>query len=500
MYQKSVIFGGRTMRNAGRKHPALLNCFTLGWNDNIESIGSLFRDFSIVSSSGGGVGINASKLREEGSYIYTKGGYACGPLGFMNAVNSIAKTMEQGGQRRAALIGIMDVSHPDILKFINFKKDDKILSSFNISVAINNDFIRAVKNDDMWNLKPFGSAHNIPLTASLPARILWRKIVEQAWKNGEPGIINIENMQRDSYIDAPIYGVNPCGEVPLPENGSCCLASINLENFYYEGGVDLLGLASATKLAVCGLNKVLDKTTYPIDKIRVVSHHYRQVGVGFMGLYNLLARMGIRYGDNERCMTTIDKIMSTILNIAYETSAMLAKTDGPAPSWYNCRDKFFASPIAKKLNTATITHIKQYGLRNMQLLAVAPTGTISIVAETTSGIEPPPAIEWIRKIRYDGSKYKEFHEFASIYKELSGFGLPTDHLVSAYSCPPEEHLAVQKQVQQWTDGSISKTIILPSGYSVDELSDNLLKFLPSLKGVTVYRYGSRKDEPIKVVK
>jgi len=483
--QKQFLPGGRILRNAGKSKRNMLNCFVIPINDNIESIGQCLKDSLITWASGGGVGINFSNLRPVGADIHGKGGNSSGLLSFMKATEAVAATIESGGQRRSATIAIVDISHPEIENFIDAKLEHDELQHFNISVAINDDFLLAVERDALWDLK-FGNK----IYQTVGARGLWNKILKNIVKCAEPGIINMSKMSRaNSYYFAPILGTNPCGELPLPAYGSCDLGSLVLPKFISGPGgrTSWEYMAGVIRLAVRFLDNVIDYTFFPVPEMKIVAEESRRIGLGVMGLADYLYAKKIRYGSDES-LEEIEKLFKFIRNIAYDESVNLAIERGVFPAFDSA--EFGKASFVRKLPAWLRRRIKEHGIRNVALLTCPPTGTISLVAGVSSGIEPLFSKAYKRKDRISERVY--IHpEYVEMLK--SGKKIP-DWFVDSYDLTPEEHFETQAVIQKYTDGAISKTVNLPAGTTVKQLAGWMQEYLFELKGVTCYVDKSREEQ------
>jgi ribonucleoside-diphosphate reductase alpha chain len=476
--------GGRILRNSGREKGSMLNCFHLPCGDSIEEIGDFVKNSLILWSEGGGVGGSFSQLRPKGAPIKGKGGYSSGPVSFIEAANAVSKTIESGGARRAAALGSLAVSHPDIFDFIDAKIVEGKISNFNISVEVTNYFIDCVQNDADWILEFGGKPHR-----TVKAREIWDKIVSNMVAHAEPGILNYDNItENNSWYFAPVTGVNPCGEAVLEPYGSCDLGSIVLPNFVNNGGgTDWQSLKETIFLGVRFLDNILDVNKFTITKILENAKNSRRVGVGVMGLAEYLFKKRVRYGSKES-LVIIEELMSFIRDNCYLASVQLAKEKGPFPKFD--RDLYLASAFVKTLPKEVQTEIYNHGIRNVTLMAIAPTGTISLLPEVASSIEPLFAKSFIRRDRAGNRVYiHPLYEslIAKNYKVPSWF-------VDAYDLTPSEHILVQRVVQKFVDGAVSKTLNLPRETTKDQLSELLLNNLKYLKGVTVYVDGSKAGQ------
>ena len=491
----NFIPGGRILSNIGRPKPYMMNCNVLDVEDSRESIGQLLKDILVVSGTGGGVGNSYSKLRPKGYPIQTNGGFSSGPISFMHCADQVAGTIKTGGGRRAALMSSLSIYHPDIEEFLHVKLDMGKLNNMNISVEIDNKFIQAVKDNADWDLVWAGK-----ILKTIKARSLWDKIVENALKSGEPGILNlgaIKELSNCEYYN-PIVTTNPCGELPLPKNSACCLGSINIANFVKEKNLDKKGYEKAIETAVRFLDNIITINEYALDVIKLNATSDRRVGLGLTGLHYAMLKLGIKYSSPEGVAFT-EKVYEILRNHSYWVSTELAKEKG-AFTKFNV-DLYLQSKFIKNLPTKIREKIRADGIRNVCLNTQAPTGTTSLVANVSSGIEPTFAPVYER--RYEstdekGNSVKETKIIAdSLLDQYIAEGKDVSHFEGTYDVSPEWHLKIQEAAQRYIDSAVSKTINLPKDYKLSELSELLLKYIPSIKGVTIYKEGSRGDEPLK---
>lgn len=482
------IAGGRINRNVGRKRGSLFNCYNIPIGDSREEIGELFKNALILWGEGGGVGINFSTLRPVGAEIKGVGGKSSGLVSFMRAVDGIAATIESGGQRRAASLGLCEVSHPEVEAFINAKKRDGDISYFNISVGISEQFIDAVRNNESWSLR-----FNQQLWDKRDARELWNSIMEGMVSNGEPGLINMSNLTtNNSYYFAPVRGTNPCGETCLEDYGVCNLGSIVLPKFVMGSRTNWQRMEEVIRLAVRFLDTCIDINRYTLQPIKQAAQRGRRIGLGVMGLADMLFSLGLRYGSRD-AIDYIERLFKFIRNIAYEESIKISMEKGSFPAFDStlyCKAKYI-----RTLPPSLRRSIRKNGTRNVTLLAIAPTGTISLVAETTSGIEPLTYKAYERSDRVSTRHY--IHP--TYYEHVkSNMALP-DYFVDTTDLKPEDHIDTQAAVQKYVDGAVSKTINVPKNFKAKDLSEILLESIDDLKGVTVYRDGSREGQIIKPI-
>jgi ribonucleoside-diphosphate reductase alpha chain len=473
------IPGGRILRNLGKLKPSIFNCNFLPLEDSIESIFETLKYYGIISSYGGGCGINFSALRPKNAPLNTKGGVSSGALSFLDIFNYAGKFIETGGSRRAAGIALMDISHPQIVDFITAKMNDETrLTQFNISIIINKAFLKAVESNENWELKFAGKTYEI-----VKARYLWNVILDCMLKSAEPGFVNWDNLvKNNSYFFQQIQGVNPCGELPLEAKGSCLLGSLVLPKFITNKNTNWQKLSKVIKLAVRFLDNIIDIAYYPIDGQELVVKNARRIGLSTMGLADYFFQKEIRYGS-ERSLQEIDRLYSFIRNETYIASSEIAKEKGAFPK-FNKID-FCSASFVRKLPSKIRMMIREQSIRNCTLLTAAPTGSTSMLADCNSGIEPLPYKGYKR---IDGIGERIYVH--SLYESSKN----TDWFVDSLDLKPEEHLEVQYTIGKYIDGGVSKTIILPEETTIDDLSAILLDTIYDLKGVTVYRNNSRKKQ------
>jgi len=538
------IPGGRILYGSGRRDGSLLNCFALGVEDNRYSIAKLAYDMYLISVAGGGVGYNVSKIRPKGDPIQGIDGSAPGVISEMKKIDSIGKQVRSGGGRRTALLSLLSITHPDVLEYINVKVKMGELVNHNISVAVTKDFIKAVKKNKPWKFyfnnreyklwkflrtnpdgrrkeeeviipgvsekkaiitaKAYYKSHFnddfkfIEETKSM-AKDLWHTIISNNIKSGEPGFIFVDNIEENfnaNYFE-DFTSTNPCGEIPLPSYGNCCLGSINVNNFYDEkkNDVNWSKLAKTIHKAVRFLDNVLTANIYPIPETKEASDQSRRIGLGVMGLHYLLIKLGFKYG-HKKSLEFIERFFTTMRNETYEASIEIAKEKGIFPGFN--REEFLEQPNIKKLPTRLKRKIKKYGIRNVSLSTIPPTGTTSMVAGVSSGLEPIFAPLYKRKYKIGNVIHEEL-VMDSMFAEYVESGKNIKNFVGAYDITPEEHLAVQMAAQEFVDNSISKTINLPANFTSKELEELVLDFADHLKGMTIYQAGSRGDEPLQAV-
>ena len=514
IYNMDFLPGGRILRNSGRPRGSLFNCYHLPIGDSIEEIGQFYKDALTLWSEGGGVGVNFSPLRPRDDAIHGKGGVSSGLVSFMGGADFISRLIESGGSRRAAAIGHIDVSHPEILNFIDAKllirnigkwlKDDTpeeirkyvkdevdvgALRHFNISVVVNNEFLETVETDGDWTFKFKQKSYG-----KVKARSIFDKIVTNMVGCGEPGLINWTNFAKNnSYYFAPVLGTNPCGETTLGPNEACDLGSLVLPNFI-TGTVNTnwKKLENTIKLAVRFLDNVIDVNKYVLKEIDINAHNTRRIGIGVIGLAEYLFAKGLKYGS-VRAVVEVERLMRFIRDSAYTASIELAIEKGAFPKFE--ASQYGKASFIRKLPATMRSDIKKYGVRNCTIMALAPTGTISLLTGYMSAIEPLFAKAFMRSDRVSDRMY-----IHPKYEELIKSGEETpEWFVDAYDLEPKDHFEMQVACQKFCDASVSKTINLPESATKEELSSLLLEYMYDLKGVTVYRDGSRPGQILNKV-
>lgn len=476
IYDMYFLPGGRIFRNAGRPRGSMFNCYHLPIGDSREEIGQYYKDSLILWGEGGGIGVNISSLRPSGAPIKGVGGTSSGPVSFLEASDAIAETIESGGSRRAAALASMNVAHPDILRFIDAKLVHGKLSHFNISVAVTEDFLEAVESKRDWEFKFANKTYG-----KMPAIEIWDKIVENMVNCAEPGLLNWDNViKNNSYYYDPVMGTNPCGEAVLAPYDVCDLGSLVLPKFI-TGNINTnwKKLEDVIKLAVRFLDDVIDINKYVLQEIDIKAHNSRRIGLGVMGLAEYLFAKKVRYGS-EKSIVEIERLMKFIRDKVYETLIELSIEKGSFPRFDPVA--YGKASFIRKLPASLRMSIKEHGVRCVTGMALAPTGTISLLAGATSGVEPLFRKAYRRSDRVSDRIYVH-----SIYKDLLCMeGEIPDWYVDADDLEPYEHFEVQAAVQKYTDGAVSKTINMPVGTKPSTLSKLTLEYIYDLKGVTVY--------------
>jgi ribonucleoside-diphosphate reductase alpha chain len=489
--------GGRIMHGAGREDitTTLNNCYVVAIKtDSIKSIYDCVVQEAMTYKYGGGCGHDLSILRPSGDAINGTGGDSCGPVGFMNLFSENTNTIAQHG-RRGANMQTLRVDHPDIEKFIEIKTGDVDMVKYsNISVFLTDDFMEAVQSDSDFDLQWGGQVYN-----TIKAKELWMKIITHAHSSAEPGLLFWDTMTKyhNAEYCSPLVSTNPCAEQPLPDGGCCNLGALNLERFVDDSGnFDFDGFRETTAVGTRFLDNVID---YNLDRHALEDQKQnaindRRVGLGILGLGDMLVKMGIKY-DSDEALEIIGEIMKIHRDIAYETSAELAQEKGGFPNfdWDGYSESLFIQDLPQELQEK----IKNHGIRNSTLTTVAPTGSGAIVARVTSGVEPIFATSYKRKVKKNDSLGKEFDTFTvyhPVVQEMFGGdkNLP-DYVVTAHDVDPYFRVKMQGEIQKYIDSSISSTVNLAEDTTVETVADIYMKaYEGNLKGITVYREGSRE--------
>ncbi|MAR17755.1 MAG: ribonucleoside-diphosphate reductase, adenosylcobalamin-dependent [Rhodobacteraceae bacterium] len=493
--------GGRIWYGSGRAKGQLLNCFVVPTDDSREGWGQTVKDMLIISGTGGGVGTNYSPIRPRGTPIKGTGGEATGAVSLMEIINQTGEVIKAGGGRRTALMMCLRYDHADIMEFLNAKLDLERLNNANVSVLVDDDFFKQVENNDDIVLKfrdrPVLDSEGNERT--IPAQELWDKIIQNSYNSAEPGILNIglANKMNNIHYYKPLIATNPCGEIWLESYGCCCLGAVNLAQHITDGEMDWESLADTVNVGVRLLDNVLDVNQYPIKEIEINCQKVRRIGLGIMGLGHALVKMGYTYGSEEG-NAQVDKMMKFIKERAYEASTFLAVERGPFEAY---TEDFLNSGFVKTLPRRIKQNIREHGVRNCALLTIAPTGTTSMVMGTSSGIEPIFAPGYIRRYYDSDNKsndriLKEEMVIDPLFKELYESGADMSSFIATSDLSVRNHMEVQAICQKHIDNSISKTINIPNEYDISDYGDLMLEFGPQLKGITVYRQGSRGNEPL----
>ncbi len=489
--------GGRIWFGAGRPKSNLINCFVLDVEDSREGWGKTCSDSIIVSGVGGGIGINYSKIRPRGTLVTGTGGEAQGAVAYMRIINAIAEEIRGGGNRRSAHMMILNINHGDIEEFLDTKLEQGNLKNANVSVAFNMDFdefIGLVEKDKDLSLSWRGNEFK-----KIKAKLLWNKIIDHAYKNGEPGIFNMNyaNKMNNLHYCREVTATNPCAELSSSPRGSCCLGSVVLFRFVENGKINWDKLDYTIRVATRFLDNVLSITQYPLKEIEDESLQTRRIGIGVTGLHDMLLLLGQKYASEES-IKTIEQLFNFITSKTYETSTYLAVEKGAFPAYD--KEKFLKSGFVKTLKNSVKIRIREYGCRNSNLMSVAPTGTISMLCgNCSSGIEPIFGPAYKRKFydKKNNDKMKEEIIFHPIFARFMAEGKDVSHFECSSDIPLKTHFEIQKTVQEYVDQSISKTILVDRDkHSKQEIEKLIKNYFGQLKGITLYPMGSRDDQPI----
>lgn len=511
--------GGRILAGAGTANRVtLLNCFVMGViEDSMDAIFEALKEGALTMQQGGGIGYDFSTLRPAGTLARATGTIASGPVSFMRIWDAMCATVLSTGARRGAMMATLRCDHPDIERFVTAKHDPHELRRFNLSVQVTDAFVEAVRNDREWalvfpeaQLEDDGSGAGTVMRVwtgtdrpvpcrvlrRVPARALWSLIMRSTYDYAEPGVLFVDriNEWNNLHWRERITATNPCGELPLPPYGACDLGSINLARFVREpftraARLDLDAIRETVRVAVRLLDNVIDASLFPLPAQREQAHGSRRIGLGITGLADALIMLGLRY-DSEAARAQAAGLMRAICHEAYRASVALAEEKGPFP--YLEREPYLAGRFVSRLPGDIRDRIARHGIRNSHLLAIAPTGTISLLADNvSSGLEPVFDYEYTRRVlELDGS-YTEYpvrdYAYALWRRERGDAPLPAA-FVRAHEVHPHDHLAMQAALQPCVDSAISKTINIPEDYPFEDFRDlYLLAWEQGLKGCTTYR-------------
>jgi ribonucleoside-diphosphate reductase alpha chain len=483
-----------TLMNAGTDLGQLSACFVIPVEDSLVSIFDAVKSMALIQQSGGGTGFSFSRLRPSGDIVKSTKGVASGPVSFMRVFDTTTDIIKQGGKRRGANMGILRADHPDIIEFITAKTKEGFLTNFNISVAVDDMFMKAVREDGEYGLI---NPRNREIVKKVMARDIWNLIITMAWRTGDPGVVFIDEINRHNPTPkiGEMESTNPCGEQPLLPYESCNLGSINLAKLVKDGKINWENLGKIIDNAVRFLDNVIEINKYPLPQIEEITKANRKIGLGVMGFADILVQLGIPY-DSEEALKTGEEIMNFIQVKSHAASEKLAIERGAFPNFPGS--------------------IFEQSIRNSTVTTVAPTGTISIIAGCSSGIEPLFAVSFVRNVM-EGTKLLEINPYFEIVAKERGFyseelmmkiakqgtlagidEVPDDVkrvFVTAFDIAPAWHVRMQAAFQKYTDNAVSKTINFPNDVDIKEVEKAyILAYELKCKGITVYRYGSKAQQ------
>ena len=501
MTRLEFIPNSPTLFNAGTEIGQLSACFVLPVGDSLESIFDAVKSMALIEKSGGGVGFDFSKLRPNGDIVKSTKGVASGPVSFMRVFDTSTEVIKAGGKRRGAMMGILRVDHPDIIEFITSKQKSEFLSNFNISVAVTDNFMKTLEEDEeYWLINP----RNKEKVRTLKAKDVWNLMAKSAWESGDPGVIFIDEINRHNPTPeiGRIEATNPCGEQPLLPYESCNLGSINLSRMVEDGKINWEKLRETVRNAVHFLDNIIDANNYPLKEIEAITRANRKIGLGVMGFADMLIKLGIPY-NSEEALQLAENLMKFIEEEAHKKSVEIGKERGSFPNFEKSvwKDKYSA-------------------MRNATVTTIAPTGSISIITGCSSGIEPIFAISFMRNVLGGTRLFETNPLFETMAKERGFYsaklleeiartgsvqkidGVPEDVrglFVTALDIKPEWHVRMQAAFQKYTDNAVSKTVNMPSDATVEDVRKVYeLAWKLKCKGVTVFRYGSKPEQVLYI--
>ncbi len=492
-----------TLMNAGTDVQQCSACYVLPIEDSLESIFETLKQAAIIQKTGGGTGYSFSRIRPKGDVVKTTGGVASGPINFIKVFNTVTEAVKQGGRRRGANMGILRVDHPDIMEFVIAKEKDPSLINFNLSVALTDKFMRAVENDEDYDII---NPRNGEVMHKLSAERVFNLIVTMAWKSGDPGVIFIDRMNKSESNPVPSIGMiestDSCGESPLLPYESCVLGSINLSKFVKEKDMDWDRLKETICKAVRFLDNVIEINDYPLKETEKITKANRRIGLGVMGFADALIMLGIQYNSDE-AVSMARKTMKFINEESKEASSDLGKNRGSFP---NFKESIWAD--------------KYKHLRNATTTTIAPTGSISIIAGCSSGIEPLFAISYIRTILDNTDMLEVNRLFERIATERGFYSEPLMRViakqgsiqdmreipndvkklfVTTHDITPDDHIKIQSSFQKHVDNGVSKTVNIPNDSRLEEVEKiYMLAYKSGCKGITIYRDRSREDQVLNI--
>lgn len=535
MAEKKFLPNSPTLFNAGARLGQLSACFVIPIHDNIESIMKAATDCAVIFKSGGGVGINYSSLRPEGDVVASTGGVASGPVTFMRIIDTVTDVVKQGGKRRGANMGLLDITHPDIETFIKAKREPGHFENFNISVSITPEFWRSYDANAAW---PLINPRDGKVWKNIGARSLFKEIASMAWNNADPGVVFLDNMNGHNPMKSHwglIKSVNPCGEEPMYPFESCNLGSINVYQFVKREGetpfIDWDELAECIETSTRFLDNVIDLNLFPLEEIKKISKETRRIGLGLMGLADALYALRIPY-NSEEGFALVSRLAEFFAFHSFRASVGLSRDRGAFPLFEDSSykegklpfDAFYRKELWKEDWASISEEIKKDGIRNSHTLTIAPTGSISMIAEVSSGLEPQFALVFRKHVSVGDFYYTD----QELEKELTANGFFNERVrkaisenggslqrledllppgtgrrlsstfLVAYDIPWWDHVRAQFEMQKWISASVSKTINMPSWVTEEDVEKAyLFAYRLGLTGVTVYRDGSKDEQVLR---